>query len=113
MNAQITRQYAEYLAHTGDKTVAGCLVLAAIMLEGRSESSTAPAGALLTVKEAASRLRVSTRRIYEMCAAGELRAFKVGRRLRITPEMLEEYQQQGAIRARRREPLGHRPNRCL
>ena len=49
MNAQITRQYAEYLAHTGDKTVAGCLVLAAIMLEGRSESSTAPAGALLTV----------------------------------------------------------------
>ena len=114
MNAQINILYAEYLGHTGgDKAAAASLTLAAIMLEGHSESPATPAGAPLTVKEAAFQLRVSTRRIYEMCAAGELRAFKVGRGLRITPEMLKDYQRQGAIAARRREPFGNRPNRCL
>jgi excisionase family DNA binding protein len=94
------------------KAAAASLTLGAIMLEGHSESPAPPAGAPLTVKDAASQLRVSTRRVYEMSAAGELRAFKVGRGLRITPEMLKEYQRQGAIAARRREPFG-RPNRCL
>ncbi len=113
MNNQVVSQYNEYLKLTsGDKAAAASLTLAAIMLEGRSESPAPPAGALLTVKEAASQLRVSARRIYEMCAAGELRAFKVGRRLRITPEMFKEYQRQGAIAAHRRGPFG-RPNRCL
>jgi excisionase family DNA binding protein len=114
MNNQVLSQYNEYLKLTsGDTAAAASLTLAAIMLEGRSESPAPPSGALLTVKETASQLRVSTRRIYEMCAAGELRAFKVGRRLRITPAMLEEYQRHAAIAARRREPFGHRPNRCI
>jgi excisionase family DNA binding protein len=114
MNNQVVSQYTEYLKLTsGDKAAAASLTLGAIMLEGHSESPAPPAGAPLTVKEAASQLRVSTRRIYEMCAAGELRAFKVGRGLRITPEILKEYQRQGAIAARRREPFSNRPNRCL
>ena len=114
MNNEVLSQYNEYLKKTsGDEAAAASLTLAAIMLEGRSESPAPPTGAPLTVKEAAAKLRVSTRRIYDLCAAGELRAFKVGRWLRITPDMLEEYQRQGAIAARRREPSGHRPNRCL
>jgi len=114
MNNQVLSQYNEYLKVTaGNEAAAASLTLATIMLDGRSDSSAPPAGALLTVIEAASRLRVSTRQIYEMCAAGELRAFKVGRLLRITPEMLEEYQRQRTSTARHREPFGHRPNRCF
>jgi excisionase family DNA binding protein len=114
MNAAVNAIYAEYLDHTGgDKAAAASLALAAVMVEGRSEAPAVPAGAPLTVKEAAAQLRVSTRRIYEMCAAGELRAFKVGRRLRIAPEMLEEYRRHGAVTVRRREAFSGRPNRCL
>jgi len=114
MNTQVVSQYNEYLKLTaGNEAAAASLTLAAIMLEGRSESPGAPAGAPLTVKEAASQLRVSTRRIYEMCATGELRAFKVGHSLRITQEVLEEYRQQGTIAVRRPETFGHRPNRCF
>jgi excisionase family DNA binding protein len=114
MNNQVVSQYNEYLKLTaGNEAAAASLTLAAIMLDGHCESSASPADTPLTVKEAASRLRVSTAQIYEMCAAGELRAFKVGRLLRITPEMLEDYQRQRTSTARHREPFGHRPNRCL
>ena len=71
------------------------------------------AQAALSIKQAASRLAVSTRSIYELCAEGRLRAFKVGRLLRIAPESLEESQRRGAVAACRRvEPLLGRRNRC-
>jgi len=114
MNTAVNTLYAEYLDHTGgDKAAAAALTLAAVMVEGRSEAPAQPAGAPLTVKEAAAKLRVSTRRIYEMCAGGELRAFKVGRRLRIDPDMLEEYRRKATIVVHRSEPFGGRRNRCL
>jgi excisionase family DNA binding protein len=114
MDSTVFTIYRECLDRTGgDTTAAASLTLATVMMEGRSAAPATPAGAPLTVKEAAAHLRVSTRRIYEMCAAGELRAFKVGRSLRIAPEMLEEYRRQGAVVACHREPFGGRPNRCL
>lgn len=114
MNVAVNTLYAKYLDHTGgDKAAAASLTLAAVMVEGRTESPAEPAGESLTVKDAAARLRVSTRRIYEMCAAGELRAYKVGRSLRIAPEAIEDYRQQQTIIVHRRETFGGRPNRCL
>jgi excisionase family DNA binding protein len=114
MDSTVFTIYRECLDHTdGDRTAAASLTLATVMMECRSAAPATPAGGPLTVKEAAAQLRVSTRRIYEMCAAGELRAFKVGRSLRIMPEMLEEYRRHGAVVAGRREPFSGRPNRCL
>jgi len=75
---------------------------------GSPESSLTPAGAPMTVQEAVSRLRVSARRIHDLRAVGELRAFKVSRRLRITPEMLEVSQRYGAVVVHRREPSDSR-----
>jgi excisionase family DNA binding protein len=113
MNTEVVDQYNEYLKLTaGNEATAASLTLAAIMLEGRITSQAPPAGAPLTVKETALQLRISTHRVYEMIAAGELRAFKVGRILRISPEMLEEYQRQSTVAVRRQEMFG-RPNRCL
>jgi excisionase family DNA binding protein len=112
MNAAVEEIYAGYLRLTeGDKVAAASLTLADTMLGKQSEPPCADAP--LNVKEAASLLRVSTRRIYELCAAGQLRAFKVGRALRITPEMLEEFQRQGSATLCRQESFGRRPNRCL
>ena len=113
MNDTIEKLYAKYLHLTdGDKAAAANLALAATFLSGRNEAPTIPAGVPLTVKEAAAQLRVSTRRIYELCATGDLLAFKVGRSLRIAPEMLEEYRQKGIV-ACCREPFSGRPHRCL
>lgn len=114
MNATVNTLFAEYLDHTGgDKAAAASLTLAAVMMESQAEAPVTSNGLPLTVKEAAGQLRVSTRRIYELCAAGTLRAFKVGRRLRIAPEMLEEYQRQGRVVVHRPETFGNRRNRCL
>lgn len=44
-----------------------------------------PASDLLSVAQAASRLQVRPRVIYEACAAGQLRHRRVGRQIRITP----------------------------
>ena len=116
MNPAVTQLYAEYLQHTGgDKAAAASLTLAAVMVEDRQPvlEPTAPPEAALSIKQAAARLAVSTRSIYELCAEGRLRAFKVGRLLRIAPESLEEYQRRGAVAACRRvEPLLGRRNRC-
>lgn len=44
----------------------------------------------LTVNEAAEILRVHPHVIYRLLAAGELRAFRVGRQYRIAPRAIEE-----------------------
>jgi len=48
--------------------------------------------ASLSVKEVASRLRVCTATIYRLCAAGELRHFRVGASIRIREDDLAGYQ---------------------
>jgi excisionase family DNA binding protein len=111
MNPAVNALYAEYLEHTGgDKAAAASLALAAVLVENGTPSPSA--GQSLTVKEAAAQLRVSTRRIYELCGSGELTAFKVGRVLRIAPEAMDDYRRQGMV-PRHREPFTGRRHRCL
>jgi excisionase family DNA binding protein len=51
-----------------------------------------PASQLLTVKEAAEYLRFSRGHVYELVRSGRLRAIRHGRTIRITREVLAEWQ---------------------
>jgi excisionase family DNA binding protein len=116
MNNAVLQDFTEALQLVeGDRTAAAQLALASALRDWQSPTTDkAPADQPLTVKEAAAKLRISPRRVYEMCAGGELRAFKIGRSLRIPPEALEECRQQGRTAARRRQSsFGGRANRCL
>jgi excisionase family DNA binding protein len=112
MNATVLTRYREYLDQTGDKAAAASLALADTIQETYEVAAPPAAGQSLTVKDAAAQLRVSTRRVYELCGAGQLAAFKVGRSLRIAAEALDDYRQRGIVR-RQPEPFSGRPNRCL
>ena len=46
---------------------------------------------MLTVPEAADRLRISRTRVYELILSGELRSLKLGRVRRIPMSALEEF----------------------
>jgi excisionase family DNA binding protein len=50
-----------------------------------------PAGLLLTVQEAARRLRIGRTLIYQLISSGELESVKVGRLRRVPAECLPEY----------------------
>lgn len=50
-----------------------------------------PAGELLTVEEAARRLRIGRSLLYRLIASGELESVKVGRLRRVPAECLPEY----------------------
>jgi excisionase family DNA binding protein len=45
-----------------------------------------------TVKDAARRLNLSSKKVYQMCIAGEIRCFKAGRAIRIPNEEIEHYE---------------------
>ncbi len=53
---------------------------------------------LLTMQEAAGRLRVSAKTIYNWCQSGQLKHFKLGRTVRIPLEAITEHFQQGGQR---------------
>ena len=53
--------------------------------------STSLMGLMLTVPQAASELRVSSRFIYRLCKKGLLEHFKLGNRIRITLEAIDDY----------------------
>ena len=100
MNNQVVSEYNEYLKLTGgDKAAAASLTLAAVMMEGRSETPAPPAMAL-TVAEAAQRLRVSRYTVYQMCQSGRLRSFRpgTGRALRIPVEAVEQCENKSGVR---------------
>jgi len=115
MNNAVLQDFTEALQLVeGDRAAAAQLALAAALRESVRIDATRQPLTPLTVKEAAAELRISLRRVYEMCAGGELRAFKIGRSLRIPPEALEECRQHGQTAARRRQSsFGGRANRCL
>ena len=50
-----------------------------------------PAGLLLTVEEAARRLRIGRTLIYQLISSGELESVKVGRLRRVPADCLPEY----------------------
>ena len=51
----------------------------------------APARTLLTVNEVRAFLRVSRPQVYKLVRGGELRAVRVGARLRFRPEDIDRY----------------------
>ena len=46
---------------------------------------------LLTYREVAKKLKVSERTVWGLVKAGDIRACKIGRNIRVTVEALEEY----------------------
>jgi excisionase family DNA binding protein len=94
MNATIVREYSKYLAHTGDQTAAGCLVLAAALRECRP---TPRPDQPLTVPEVAKLLRVSPDKVLSWIRSGRLRGFNVAEtetsrpKYRVSPEELEAF----------------------
>lgn len=46
---------------------------------------------MLTVKEAAAELAVSTRFVYRLCATGEIDSYRLGSTIRIRKEAIERY----------------------
>jgi excisionase family DNA binding protein len=58
----------------------------------------------LTVKDAAVRLNLSSKKVYRMCLAGELRCFRAGRAIRVPIEEIERFEQNGVAPATPRIP---------
>jgi excisionase family DNA binding protein len=90
MNAATLALYREYLHETGAEPAAAALTLADVLqrcLDAGGNDALKLAGpadpTLLTVPEAAQRLRLSRRKVYEMCRTGELAAVRAGRACRI------------------------------
>ncbi len=50
-----------------------------------------PVGSVLTVREIAARLRISTATVYAMCRSGELEHFRVSHAIRIPESAVVEY----------------------
>ena len=106
MNAAVNSLYAEYLEHTGgDKTAAASLALAAVLQDSHSVASLNPTPAdtepALTVAQAAKRLGVVPKTIYEMCQSRRLRSFRPGegRVLRIPVKEIEHLENESGARA--------------
>ena len=96
MNAAVNTLYTEYLEHTGgDKAAAASLALAAVLQD--SQAATVPTRTpadiepALTVAQAANRLGVVPKTVYEMCQHRRLHSFRpgAGRVLRIPAEEIE------------------------
>lgn len=80
--------YRQYLAETGDPVAASNLVLAHAMLAGQERQYETA----ITVQEAARRLKLSAKTIYQMCESGTLGHQRVaGRSIRIQPSDLDAY----------------------
>jgi excisionase family DNA binding protein len=108
MNAAVNALYAEYLEHTGgDKAAAASLALAAVLrdcqpaagLTKPTPADAEPASAL-TVAQAAKRLGVVPKTIYEMCQSRRLRSFRpgAGRVLRIPVEDVDRLENESGAR---------------
>jgi excisionase family DNA binding protein len=97
MNPEIKRLFAEYLLDAKDPVAAAVLVLAdairrpapePIIIEPDDKGT-------LSVKEAASRLNTSSKKVYQMCLAGQMRCFCVGCSIRIPVDEIECYEARG------------------
>ncbi len=91
MNAQIKQLFAEYLLDAKDPVAAAVLTLAdtlhrePIIVEPDDRGT-------VGVKEAAELLHTSSKQVYQMCLAGQLRCTRIGGRVRIPLDEIERYQ---------------------
>jgi len=81
--------YRQFYEETGDPVAASNLVLAHAMLNPQVEETKA-----LKVSEAAKRLRISDKKVYQFCEEGRLRHHRIGNSIRIRPEDIEEFIQE-------------------
>lgn len=75
----IEAAYQKYLTLTNCPSAAATLVLAEVV-SGQSDQPE-----LLTVKQAAKRLGIGIKKVYEMCAEGAIKHQRIGNRVRIKP----------------------------
>jgi excisionase family DNA binding protein len=107
MNNDVVCDFNEYLRLTGDKAAAISLTLAAALRECSlgPPAATRPSGNVLTVAEAATRLKVAQNTGHRLVERGELRHHRIGRTIRILPTDIDAYQRLAA-EAARRQPAG-------
>ena len=94
MNPEIKTLFNEYQQVTDDKLVVAVLVLADVL------KTPTPAPIIVepepchsyTVKEAAARMGVSSKSVYQMILAGKLHSYRVGRAIRIPVEEIERFE---------------------
>lgn len=84
--------YKRFLDLTSDPGAAATLVLAEVLSSKEPE--------FLDIKQAAARLGIGTKKMYQLCSAGAVRHKKVGRRIRITPDDLGQIAENSSKRAR-------------
>jgi excisionase family DNA binding protein len=77
--------YERFATKVGDPLVASHLTVAHVMSAGQELAREQA----LTVPEAADRLKLSEKKVYQMCGSGELRHHRVGRSIRIRPEDID------------------------
>ena len=115
MNTTVGQIYRDYLGLTeGDKAAAASLTLAAALMENRASepSPTTPlTGQTLTVNDAAARLKLSSKKIYQLCEAGQLRCFRAGRAIRIESEEIDRFKGEPPL-ARPSSPAAYRCLTC-
>jgi excisionase family DNA binding protein len=94
MNAEIKSLFAEYLLEAKDPVAAAVLTLADVFYRPTPEPAVIEPDdkGTLSVKEAASRLSISSKKVYQMCLAGQLRCTRIGGRVRISLDEIERYQ---------------------
>jgi excisionase family DNA binding protein len=94
MNDTVVQLYNEYLSLVGDPGGAASLVLADA-LTAKSETPDRS----YTVKDAAGRLSLSSKKVYLMCLDGQLRSFRAGRAIRIPIEEIERLEASASIKS--------------
>jgi excisionase family DNA binding protein len=94
MNAEIKQLFADYLLDTKDPVAAAVLVLADVLSRPTPEPIIIEPDDQQTygVKEAAELLHTSSKKVYQMCLAGNFRCVRIGGRVRIPSEEIERHE---------------------
>jgi len=94
MNAEIRRLFAEYVLEAKDPVAAAVLTLADTLCRPTREPIIIEPDDRQTygVKEAAELLQTSSKKVYLMCLAGTLRCVRIGGRVRIPIDEIEQFQ---------------------
>ena len=93
MNTEIKTLFDEYLLEAKDPVAAAVLVLAERLSQPIPEPIIIEPGddGSVAVKEAASRLNLSSKKVYQMCLSRELRCIRADGRIRIPVEEIERH----------------------
>lgn len=96
--AETLKLFERFKVAAGGDAAAGAMILLAHSQLGRSEAITLAQKAMpqqpLSVKEAATYLRVSPTTVYQLISDGALPHRRIGRQIRIRPADLESYQRE-------------------